>query len=251
LVNLNSNHFQEKEKIMKKRSKASRVISYFIFCLLIVGLFALLPARAMAADMEEEKMLVDKALTTFNRFMADKDMGYLKEHLKNSKGIIIFPSVVKGGFVFGGSGGHGVFLARDEKTGAWSEPAFYTMGALSWGLLAGIQKSEVILLVRTERALESLYTSSFKLGTDVSIATGPVGIGAASKNFADIFSWALSQGLYAGLSLDGSVLGTGDKANHAYYGESVRPVDIFVAHKVKNPHSAKIQEALVKAEKSK
>jgi SH3 domain-containing YSC84-like protein 1 len=236
---------------MKKSIKPSHVVRNFIFCLLIVGLLAILPAPATADDKEEAQELVDKALTTFNHFMADKDMGYLKEHLKDCRGIMIFPSVVKGGFIFGGSGGHGVMLARDEKTGAWSEPAFYTMGAVSFGLLAGVQNSEVILLLRTQRALESFYTSSFKLGTDVSIATGPVGIGAASKNFADIFSWAISQGIYAGLSLDGSVIGTRDKANQAYYGEEVRPVDIFVAHSVKNPQSDKLRDAVEKAEKSK
>jgi lipid-binding SYLF domain-containing protein len=178
-------------------------------------------------------------------------MGYLKAHLKDSKGIIIVPKLLKGGFIFGGSGGHGVLLARNEKTGQWSEPAFYMVGSVSWGLEVGVQDSEVILLVRTERGLESLYTSSFKLGTDGSVAAGPVGIGAAEKGVtADMVSFALSKGIYAGLSLDGSVIGTSDKANHAYYGESVRPVEIIVAHDVNNPHSAKIREALAKAEKS-
>lgn len=237
---------------MKKRSKVSRVISEVFVCLLIVGLFAALPASATAADMEEEKMLVDKALTTFNRFIVDKDMGYIKAHLKDSKGILIIPSLVKGGFIFGGSGGHGVFLARDAKTGEWSEPAFYTIGAVSFGLLAGMQDSEVILQVRTERGLESLYTSSFKLGGDVSIATGPVGIGTSARGVtADMLSFAISKGAYAGLSLDGSVIGTRDKANHAYYGEAVRPVDIIVAHKVKNPQADKLRDAVAKAEKSK
>jgi lipid-binding SYLF domain-containing protein len=183
--------------------------------------------------------------------MANEDMGYLKKHLKNSKGLIIIPSLVKGGFVFGGSGGHGVLLARDEKTGEWSEPAFYTVGSVSFGLLAGLQDSEVVLLVRTLRGLESLFTSSFKLGADVSVATGPVGVGAAARGVtADMLSFAISEGAYAGLSLDGAVVGTRDKANHAYYGETVRPVDIIVAHKVKNPQSAKIIDALAKAEKS-
>lgn len=236
---------------MKKRSKATRIIEGVFVSLLIVGLFALLAAPATAADNEEEKMMVDEALTTFNRFMADKDMGYLKDHLKDSKGVLIVPSLIKGGFIFGGSGGHGVFLARNEKTGAWSDPAFYTLGAVSFGLLGGVQKSQVILLVRTERGLESLYTSSFKLGGDVSIATGPVGIGTSARGVtADMLSFAISQGVYAGLSLDGSVVGTRDKANHAYYGKAVRPVDIIVAHEVKNPQADKLREALAKAEKS-
>lgn len=237
---------------MKKRSKVWRTLGEVIICLLFVW-FAVFPiATVTAADEAEEQALVDKALITFNEFMANKDMGYLKAHLKDCRGLIIIPELIKGGFIFGGSGGHGVLLVRDEKTGEWSEPAFYTVGSVSFGLLAGIQKSEVVLLVRTLRGLESLYTSSFKLGADVSVATGPVGIGAAAHGVtADMLSFAISEGAYAGLSLDGAVMGTRDSANHAYYGEAVRPVDIIVAHKVKNPHSAKIRDALAKAEKSK
>ena len=236
---------------MKKISKLSRAMAGIFICLLVVGFLVILPAPLTGAVEAEEQALVDKALTTFNNFMANKDMGYLKEHLKNSRGLIIIPSLVKGGFIFGGSGGHGVLLARDEKTGEWSEPAFYTVGSVSFGLLAGLQDSEVVLLVRTLRGLESLYTSSFKLGADVSVATGPVGGGAAARGVtADMLSFAISKGAYAGLSLDGAVVGTRDKANHAYYGETVRPVEIIATHKVKNPHSAKIRDALAKAEKS-
>jgi lipid-binding SYLF domain-containing protein len=236
---------------MKKNNKASSFIRQSIFCALIVGLFSLSTALAAAADDAEEQGLVNEALVTFNHFMTDPEMGYLKEHLKDSRGLIIIPSLIKAGFVFGGSGGHGILLARDEKTGEWSEPAFYTVGSVSWGFQIGAQKSEVIMLLHTQKGLDSLYTSSFKLGADVSVATGPVGIGAAAKGVtADIISFARSKGAYAGLSLDGSVIGTRDKSNHAYYGQPVRPVDIIVAHKVSNPHSAKLREALAKAAKS-
>ena len=237
---------------MKKRIKPLDVVRNFIFCLLIVGLLAVLSTPATAADDVEEVELINNALTTFNQFMTDKDMGYLKDHLKDCKGILIVPSLIKGGFIFGGSGGHAVLLVREEKTGLWSEPAFYTIGAVSFGLLGGVQKSEVILMVRTERGLESLYTSSFKLGADVSIATGPVGIGASARGVtADMLSFAMSEGIYGGLSLDGSVIGTRDKANYAYYGKPVRPVDIIVAHSVKNPQSDKLRDAVEKAEESK
>jgi lipid-binding SYLF domain-containing protein len=93
--------------------------------------------------------------------------------------------------------------------------------------------------------------SSFKLGADVSVATGPVGFGAAAKGVtADIISFARSKGAYAGLSLDGSVIGTREKSNHVYYGQPVRPVYIIVAHKVSNTHSAKLREELAKVAKS-
>lgn len=236
---------------MRKKVKPSDIVRDFIFCFLIVGLLAILAGPATAADDAEEVELVNNALATFNHFISDKDMGYIKAHLKDCKGIIIVPTLLKAGFVWGASGGHGVLLARDEKTGVWSQPAFYTVGTVSWGLEIGIQDSEVIMLVRTEKGMDRFYTSSFKLGADVSVATGPVGMGAAAKGVtADLISFALAKGVYAGLSLDGSVIGTRDKSNHAYYGEAVRPVEILVAHKVKNPQSDKLRDALEKSEEA-
>ena len=235
---------------MKTRREVSGFKLFSVVSVLVVGLLVLSTTVVTAADAPEEQVLVDEALTTFNHFMADPNMSYLRDHMKDGRGLLIVPSLIKAGFVFGGSGGHGVLLVRDEKTGKWSEPVFYTIGSVSWGLQIGAQKSEVIMIVRTLRGLESLYTSSFKLGGDTSVAAGPVGVGAAAKGVtADMVSFARSKGAYAGLSLDGSVIGTMDKWNHAYYGKPVRPVDIIVAHKVKNPHSAKIREALAKAVK--
>jgi lipid-binding SYLF domain-containing protein len=235
---------------MKTGREVSGFKLFSVVSVLVVGLLVLSTTVVTAADAPEEQVLVDEALITFNHFIADPDMSYLREHVKEGRGLLIVPSLVKAGFVFGGSGGHGVLLVRDEKTGKWSEPAFYTIGSVSWGLLIGVQKSEVILMVRTLRGLESLYTSSFKLGADISVAAGPVGAGAAAKGVtADILSFARSKGAYAGLSLDGSVIGTMDKWNHAYYGKPVRPVDIIVSHDVSNPHSAKLREELAKAAK--
>jgi lipid-binding SYLF domain-containing protein len=235
---------------MTKNDKKSSCLGIFIVTVLMVGCSFLSTRVATAADASEEQEIVNKAAATFNNFMSDPDMGYLQEHVKNCKGLLIVPSLVKAGFIFGGSGGHGVLLVRDEKTGTWSQPAFYTVGSVSWGLEIGAQDSEVILMVRTRRGLESLYTSSFKLGADASVATGPVGAGASARGVtADMLSFARSKGAYAGLSLEGSVVGTMDKWNHAYYGKEVRPVDIIVSHEVSNPQSEKLRSELEKAGK--
>lgn len=221
-----------------------------IVSVLIAGFTFLSTSAATAADASEAQELVNKAATTFSTFMADPNMGYLHEHMKSCKGILIVPSLVRAGFIFGGSGGHGVLLVRDDKTGTWSQPAFYTMGSVSWGLEIGAQDSEVILMVRTRKGLESLYTSSFKLGADASVATGPVGAGASERGVtADMLSFSRSQGVYAGLSLEGSVVGTMDKWNHAYYGKEVTPVEIIVSHEVSNPQSEKLRSELAKAGK--
>ncbi len=237
---------------MRKNKKTSSFSGLSIFSVLIVVLFGLCTApSATAEDASEEQLLVDKALITFKYFMYHPEMGYFKEHLKNSKALLIVPSFIKVGFVLGGAGGSGVLLVRDEKTGEWSDLAFYTIGSGSLGFQIGAQKSQMILMIKSQKVVESLYASSFKIGGDIAVAAGPDGTGAAAKGLnADIISFARSKWAFLGISVDGSIIGTKDKSNHAYYGKTVRPVDIFVLHNVSNPHSSKLREALADATKS-
>jgi len=95
------------------------------------------------------------------------------------------------------------------------------------------------MMVRTQKAVDNLLTSSFKLGVDASIATGPIGGGAKSYVVADIVSYTRSKGAYAGISLEGAVIATRDKWNKAYYGKAVTPIDIL--------GSGELREALSKA----
>jgi lipid-binding SYLF domain-containing protein len=196
-----------------------------------------------------QQLLVDKARITVDSFVADPNMIWLRTHLKDVKGVLIVPEFVKGAFVVGGAGGTGVLLARDEETGKWSEPAFYSMGSASLGLQIGGQTSEVILMLMKRRALESLYASSVKLGGDFSVATGPVGLGTAAKGVtADIISFARTKGAFVGASLEGAVVKVSDKSNSAYYGKEVRPVDILLTREVSNPKSAELRAALIRVE---
>jgi len=205
-------------------------------------------STAVAADPSEQQVIVDKAVVTVNNFMADPDMAWLRSHIKNAQGVLIVPALVRAGFVFGGSGGRGVLLVRDNATGKWSEPAFYTVGSVSFGLQIGIEASEVIMMIQTRKGLDSLLTSSFKLGADASVAAGPVGAGATAAT-ADVLSFARAKGAYAGLSLEGAVVKTSNDWNNAYYAKEVRPVDILVTHKVKNPGSAKLRTVVMTAAK--
>jgi len=157
------------------------------------------------------------------------------------------PSLSEGGYIVGGSGGSGVLLVRDTKTGLWSQPAFYTMGSVTLGLQIGGEAAEVIMMVRTQKAVDKLFTSSFKLGGDTSIAVGPVGTGVKSNVVADIFSFSRTKGAYAGVSLEGSVIKTKDKWNEAYYGKAVNPNDIIVKRSVSNPGSKALRTNVAKA----
>jgi lipid-binding SYLF domain-containing protein len=154
--------------------------------------------------------------------------------------------VLRGAFIFGVSGGSGVFLAHDLKAKAWGGPAFYTIGEASFGLQAGGDASEVVLVVLSDRGLSSLLATSAKLGADAGVALGPLGAGAeaATANLsADIISYSRAKGLYAGVSVEGAVVATRGALNRAYYEKELTPTDILLRRVVSNPHA----DGLIKA----
>ena len=229
---------------MKKSSAGLfRVIFVIIISAMVFGFFI----QGAAAEPAEQQLLVDKARVTFEHFMIDKDHSWLRENLNQAKGLIIIPSLLKAGYFVGGSGGSGVLIVKDDKTGQWSQPAFYTLGAGSLGIQFGAEAAEIIMMVRTQKAVDKLFTSSFKLGGDTSIAVGPVGAGVKSNIVADILSFSRTKGTYAGVSLEGSVISTKDKWNAAYYGKAVNPVDIIVKRSVSNPGSKNLLTSVAKA----
>ena len=209
--------------------------------------FGSLPA--FADDASDAKNTVDKATATVNSFASDKDFVALPALLKKAKGVLVYPLVVEGGFIIGGAGGTGVLLVRDEKTGTFSAPAFYTMGGLSVGFLAGGQAAETMLVVNTQKALDSLLSTKVKLGGDASVAAGPKGAGASSTFTEDFISYSKTKGAYANMSLNGQVIAVRDGLNSAYYGKPATPVDILVKHSVSNPAAASLQAALKSAAK--
>lgn len=217
--------------------------------LLLVLLF--MPTELLLASEIEQENIVDQSRMTLRSFLADSNMGWFRDHIKDAKGIFIVPQLLKGAFFFGAAGGSGVFLVKDEKTGEWSEPAFYTMGAGSFGFQFGAQASEVVLLAMSQRGVESMLSSTFKLGADVSVAVGPVGGGiegsTAMNLSADLLSFARAKGLFGGISLEGAVIATRDEWNQDYYGKAVRPIDILVKQTVTNPQSSILRAALARA----
>jgi lipid-binding SYLF domain-containing protein len=229
--------------------RGSKIGRYAGVVMAILALLALGTGSARADDKADAQALVDKARITFQSFMNDKNYEYLHKNLKNVKGLLIYPQVLKAGFILGGSGGTGVLVVRDAKTKNWSQPAFYTIGSGSFGLQIGGEAAEVIVMAMSQKAIDSLYTTSVKLGGDTSVAAGPYGTGAKANVTADFISYSKSKGLYAGLNLEGSVVGVRDGLNKAYYGKEVTPVQIIVEKKANNKGSAGLREALKKAAK--
>jgi lipid-binding SYLF domain-containing protein len=219
-----------------------------VIAALTLGL-VMTPVPILADDATDAKGLIDQAENTLKNFMNDPDMKWFGKHLQEAKGVYIVPKLTKGAFIFGVEGGNGVVLARDEK-GGWSEPVFYETSAASFGLQAGAQSQEAILLIMTPKAVDSLLANKIKLGADGSVAIGPKGEGADTNLTADFVTFTRAKGLYAGVSFDGALIRARDELNTAYYGQDVRPSDIIIAHKAKpNPHSKELHAMLGTAAK--
>jgi len=226
-----------------KIQKSLRVsmIACASLALFLLGLAAaLFPGQAAAEDAMDARHLMEKAQLTLETFSRAPEMEAFRNLIKDARGVFVAPQVLKGAFVFGVSGGSGVLVSRDRLKGQWAGPAFYTIGSVSFGLQIGGDASEVVLLAMTDRGVNALLESSVKLGADVGVAAGPVGVGAAASTAnlsADIVSYSRSKGLYFGVSLDGAVVKTRDDWNNAFYGGVVTPTDILLKRSVANPQS--------------
>jgi SH3 domain-containing YSC84-like protein 1 len=178
--------------------------------------------------------------TTLSNFLRDPDMTWLQQNFGRAKAVIITPEIVKAGFIFGGSGGRAMVVARDPQSGKWVGPAFYAMATASVGFQAGISVAEGVTLVMTDKGFNSLLATSFKIGGDASVAAGPVGAGARSDIVADLITFNRAKGVYGGLNLDGTVVTASDDWNASFYGKKVLPPDILVRGLVSNAAADKL-----------
>jgi len=217
-----------------------RNIAAALVAVAAVGLF---PASASAQA--EQQKLVNAADVTLSNFLRDPEMTWLQNNIGNAKAVLIAPEIVKAGFIFGGSGGRAVLLAKEG--GKWRGPAFYTMATGSVGFQAGVSVSEGVTLVMSEKALNSMMAANFKMGGDASVAAGPVGVGAKSDVVADMIAFTRAKGVYGGLNLDGTLVNLSDDWNRAFYSKPVQPIDIFVRGTVYNPEADKLRGEIAKA----
>jgi lipid-binding SYLF domain-containing protein len=164
--------------------------------------------------------------------------------LREAHAVAIFPDVVKAGFILGGRHGHGVLLVR-EPSGFWSNPIFLTVTGGSIGWQAGVQGTDLVLVLRTPRSVDRLLQGrgKFTLGADASVAAGPVGRELAAATDvqlkAEILSWSRSRGLFGGLSLSGDSVRVDWDANGRFYGNPhVTPADILANRGILLPEAA-------------
>lgn len=223
----------------------------FFLAFLMLGFMPVLPAfNAVADDKLDAIGIVKDAETTFSDFVADPNMSWFRDNVRDAKAMVIVPNLLKGGFIFGASGGSGVVLSRDKATGSWSSPAFYSMGSVTWGLQIGGEVAQVVMLVMTESGMHSLLSTKVQLGGDASVAAGPVGAGAQAAT-VDILQFTRSMGVFGGLTLEGAVITPRDDLNSAFYGRIVDPVDILVRHSVINNNGNALRDLIARTTASK
>ncbi len=193
-----------------------------------------------------QQELVDRARISFDKLMTHPDFTELPDYVKRANALLIFPSIVKGAFGLGGEGGSGVLVARGPN--GWSDPAFYRVSAGSLGLQVGGQVSEVIFTVMSDKGLDALINNQFKFGGDMEATAGPTGKsqGASTTlNFgADIYSFAMSSGLFGGVSLDGTAVVKRDDLNEGYYGKGATPYAILIERRFTNPNTSALKASL-------
>ncbi len=217
--------------------------------LAVLAVAATIAGPAQAATKAEE--IVTKAQLTVQGMTKDDGIGeFVRRHLKNAKGVMVVPQMLKGALGFGAEGGSGVLLVRNAK-GNWSYPAFYTLGGVSFGLQIGGSASEVMLLLMTDRGVNAMIEGNrIKLGADLGVAAGPVGGGAEAAvtlGSADVLVYSRSKGAYVGISLEGSVIEPRQSLNKEYYGAEVESKPIVLERKYSNAHADALRGALATA----
>lgn len=189
--------------------------------------------------------MVERSTTVYKGFLADPNMEWFQRNVGGARGVFIVPQMLRGGFIIGGSGGRGVLLAQDAVSAQWSSPAFYSMGSVSLGFQAGADASEIILLIMTDRGLNAMLSTDYKIGADVAVSAGPVGASAKAQT-ADILAFGRSQGLYGGVSVEGAAISPLDDWNRQYYGKPVQVFDILINQKWHNPQADPLRQILPK-----
>ncbi|MCB8874385.1 lipid-binding SYLF domain-containing protein [Acidisoma silvae] len=191
--------------------------------------------------------VVDRSTLALQEILNSTQSASTVDTLRSARAVMICPQTFKAGFIFGGSGGNCVLMAR-AAGGSWSDPAFYTIGSGSFGAQIGIQDAEVLIMIMNDRALGAVMRNRFKMGGDASLAFATVGAGVGGGTTthlrADIVTFARTRGLFAGVSIEGSILSPDTSSNQAYYGQPYAPPQIVVQMMANNPGANPLRATL-------
>ena len=206
---------------------------YVLMAVLAFGV-VLLGASPVDASMQGD---VDQAATIIERFQAVPEKAIPQAVLKDARGLAIM-TVIKAGFGISGRGGTGVVVARTKN--GWSGPSAIGTGGAGFGFQIGAEVTEFVMILNTDAAVQAFSRDvNITLGGDISVAAGPIGRTAsvAVTPVAAIYTYSRSQGVFAGISLEGTIIGTRNDANTEYYGRPMTPEEIL-SGKVPPPRGA-------------
>jgi len=215
-----------------------------MFRKLAFGVCIVFAASSLFAANKEQKRLENSG-TVMQEVMGVPD-NIPQELLEKAECVIVFPSVLKGAFIVGGSYGRGAMVCRtgEHFDGPWGPPAMYALEGGSVGFQLGGQATDLVLLVMNERGASSILSSQVKLGADASAAAGPKGRDASADTDAylraEILSYSRSRGLFAGISLEGSTLRPDDDASADVYGRKITATEIVMGRKTVVPASGRL-----------
>jgi SH3 domain-containing YSC84-like protein 1 len=213
-----------------------------IYVLMAVLVFsAILGGFPVYADMQDD---VDQAATIIERFQAVPEKAIPQAVLQDARGLAIM-TVIKAGFGISGRGGKGVVVARLRN--GWSGPSAIGTGGAGFGLQIGAEVTEFVMILNTDEAVKAFSRdANVTLGGGISVAAGPIGrhVEAAITPVAAVYTYSQSQGLFAGISLEGTVIGTRNEANAAYYGRPVTTEEILSGKVAPPPRAKRLLQVL-------
>lgn len=213
----------------------------FASSLLLTSFLAIGASTVHAAGMQDN---VDQATTIIQRFKSIPEKSIPRQVMRDARGLAII-TVIKAGFIVSGRGGSGVVVARTK--GGWSGPSAIGTGGAGFGFQIGAEVTEFVIVLNTDEAVKAFSRGgNVQLGADLSVAAGPVGRSAEAgvTPVAAVYTYSRSQGLFAGISLEGTVVATRDDVNAKYYGKPVNPRDILTGKVAPPAGAAKLRKAL-------
>ena len=180
----------------------------------------LLTRTLLAANKQDDEETLQKANIVLSSMFSGGTIP--ADVLARTKCVVILPGVKKFGVGIGGSGGRGPMLCRsgEDFNGHWSTPAMMTIGGASVGLQLGGSSTDLVLLVMNKKVVNQILSGKTKMGTDATAAAGPSGASAAGAADAEIYSYAKSKGMFAGVSISGATVSPDNDANNRLYGNS-------------------------------
>jgi lipid-binding SYLF domain-containing protein len=193
-----------------------------VFALLLASLALAFGSAGAHASATTDKRL-EESRRVFDSFSNLSEQAIPTWLLERAYGVVVVPRVIKGALIIGGRGGKGVMAVRNTD-GSWSNPVFVTLAGANVGFQWGVQSTDLVLVLMSRQSVEGIAGGKVTLGADASVAAGPVGRSAAAATDAtlkaQVLAYARNEGIFAGVSIDGSVISIDDKANATAYGVS-------------------------------